>query len=82
MGEETEVGQLPRYWLPDAVYQALKWVGLLALPTAAWAYQALAGIFGWPLATEVPMAINVCGTAIAVLIGASSIKAMGGGADG
>ena len=76
MGEETEVGQLPRYWLPDAVYQALKWVGLLALPTAAWAYQALAGIFGWPLA------INVCGTAIAVLIGASSIKAMGGGADG
>ena len=80
MDEEKDTSQLPRYWLPDAAYQALKWIGLLALPTAAWVYQALAGIFGWPMATEVPMALNVCGTAVAVLIGASSLK--GGGADG
>lgn len=76
-----DVSQLPRYWLPDKAYAALKWIGLLALPTLSWMYQALAQVWGWPHATEVTMTLGIAGTAIAVLIGASSLKARGG-ADG
>lgn len=73
--EGTEEEKTP-YWLPDRVYQALKWIGLLALPTLAWAYQALSQAWGWPYTTEVPFTLNILGTMVAVLIGASSLPAL------
>ena len=69
-----DIEQAPRYWLPDAAYTILKWIGLAALPTASWVYQALANVWGLPFASEVCMTINILGTGIAVLIGASSLK--------
>lgn len=77
--KDASASGMPGYWLPDRVYDVLKWVGLLALPTLAWAYQALAGAWGLPYAEQVPMTLNICGTAVAVLIGASELKARGGG---
>lgn len=73
--DETPIEEQPKYWLPDTVYQALKWVGLAALPTLSWGYQALASVWGWPYSNEVSMSVGIVGTLIAALIGASSISA-------
>ena len=64
------------YALPDKVYDVLKWVGLLLLPTLAWVYTSLAGAWGLPYAEEVPFTLNILGTCVAVLIGASSISSI------
>ena len=77
--DENDISQAPRYWLPDRAYQALKWTGLAALPTLSWTYQALAAVWSLPLANEVSATLGIAGTAVAVLIGASSLKARGGG---
>ena len=69
-GEE----QKNTYLLPDKVYDVLKWVGLLLLPTLAWVYNALAGSWDLPYAEQVPFTLNIIGTMIAVLIGASSLN--------
>lgn len=74
-----DASQYPRYWLPDAAYDVLKWVGLLLMPTLSWVYQALAAVWGLPLANEVSTTLGIAGTLVAVLIGASQLK--GGGAD-
>ena len=79
MDEETDITQAPAYWLPGEVYTALKWVGLAALPTLSWVYQALAAVWGLPLANEVSATLGIAGTAVAVLIGASSLAAAKGG---
>lgn len=62
------------YLLPDGVYDVLKWIGLLLLPTLAWVYSALAGAWGLPYAEQVPFTLNILGTMVAVLIGASSLN--------
>lgn len=79
MEDRTDVSELPRYWLPDAAYDALKWVGLLLLPTLSWCYQVVAAVWGLPLANEVSTTLGIAGTLVAVLIGASQLK--GGGVD-
>lgn len=76
--EENDIAQAPRYWLPSGAYTALKWLGLAALPTLSWVYQALAAVWGLPLANEVSATLGIAGTGVAVLIGASSLKARGG----
>lgn len=68
-GEEYK----PNYILPDKVYDVLKWIGLLLLPTLAWMYSSVATVWGLPYIEEVPFTLNVLGTCIAVLIGASSL---------
>lgn len=72
--EDKDVAQAPKYWLPDRLYQVLKWIGLAALPTLAWGYQAIAGVWNLPLASEASMTLNIIGTLVAVLIGASALK--------
>ena len=72
---EDDVSQYPRYWLPGHVYDALKWAGLLLLPTLSWLYQMLAAVWGLPLATEVSTTLSIAGTLVGVLIGASQLKA-------
>lgn len=70
---DEDITQAPKYWLPDKAYTALKWVGLAALPTLSWFYQALAAVWGLPLANEVSTTLAVSGTFVAVLIGASAL---------
>lgn len=70
-----EITQAPKYWLPDNVYTVLKWIGLACLPTLSWLYNALGQIWNFPYQSEITMTLGVCGTAIAVLIGASQLKA-------
>lgn len=80
MKETNDVSELPRYWLSDAVYDVLKWVGLLLMPTLSWLYQALAAVWGLPLANEVSTTLGIAGTLVAVLIGASQLRGGGAGA--
>jgi hypothetical protein len=77
--EEQDVTELSRHFLPDWLYQTLKWVALLALPTCAWGYQALAEVWGFPYVSQIPFTLNVCGTVLAVLIGASTLKGLSRG---
>ena len=78
-----DLSQYPKYWLPDKVYGALKWIGLLALPAIGWLYQSIGAIWGLPYVSEVSLTVSAVGTAIGVLIGASQLsKDDGGSADG
>lgn len=74
--ETTVDGEVlkPNYLLSDSAYNLLKWVGLLLLPTLAWGYTMLANAWGLPYAEQVPFTLNVIGTIIAVLIGASALN--------
>lgn len=62
------------YLLPDKVYNVLKWVALLLLPTMAWVSTMLCNTWGLPYGPEISTTLNMLGTAIAALIGISSLK--------
>lgn len=78
--EEVEIADVPReYWLPDAVYTALKWTALVALPAVGVSYQALAGVWGLPLAQEISQTCNIAALLIGMLIGVSAVAGKVGG---
>lgn len=60
--------------LPDKVYNALKWICLIALPALAWGYSQLGDVWGLPLVTEIPRTINIIATVLGILIGVSQIN--------
>ena len=62
------------YLLPDSVYHWLKWIALLLLPTMAWMCTALDDVWILPYGDQISMTLNIIGTAIAVLIGVSTLK--------
>lgn len=74
---DMEPGEIGRYLLPEKAYLVLKWVGLLVLPTLAWVYAVLGEAWGLPFVQQIPVTLNVLGTCVAVLIGASQISAKG-----
>lgn len=63
------------YFLPDGVYDVLKWVGLIALPALAVFYSVIAPAWGLPHADEVVLTLNALGVLIGTLIGASQLTA-------
>ena len=72
---EVPVDQVPRaYWLPGPVYTALKWVVLVALPAVGAFYTGLAGVWGWPLATEVTQTCSYVALLGGTLVGVSAAK--------
>ena len=60
--------------LPNKVYDILKWLCLICFPALAYAYSALAEIWGWPYGTEIPQTINVVAFVIGVMIGVSTLN--------
>lgn len=71
------------YFLPDGLYQILKWLGLVACPAVAVFYGVVAPLWGWPAPENVVTTINALGVLIGVLIGASQLTAKeDAGADG
>ena len=76
-----DITQLPKYWLPENAYLALKWIALVMLPLIAIAYPTIANIWGWPVGTQVSETCNVVALAIGVTIGASQLKASIGGSN-
>ena len=69
-----------KYILPDWLYQALKWLGLIAFPAVAWFIGTTGSDLGIANVPAVVNVLNAAGALIGILIGASSLK--GGGADG
>ncbi len=73
--EEVEASEVPRtYWLPDRLYVALKWAVLVGLPAVGSFYAGLAGVWGWPLATEVTQTCSFVALFMGSLIGVSAAK--------
>ena len=64
-----------KYFLPDKIYNVLKWVGLIALPALAVFYATIAPAWGLPYPDQVVLTLNACGVLIGTLIGASHVLA-------
>lgn len=66
-----------QYWLPNGVYDVLKWLGLVACPALAVFYATIAPAWGLPYPDQIVLTINAVGVLIGVLIGASQLTARG-----
>lgn len=58
--------------LTNRMYDVLKWITLVLLPSVAMLYMALADAWGLPLATEIAATIAAIDTFLAVLLGIST----------
>lgn len=72
---------VPDWLIPNRLYDVLKWVGLLVLPTCAWFIGVTGPAWGLADVDAVVLTLNAAGTAIGAVIGASAISARKGGAD-
>lgn len=60
--------------LPNHVYDALKWLTMIAIPALTTAYVGLAAVWGWPYATEVAKTSAVICTLLGALLGISTAQ--------
>ena len=63
------------YFLPDNVYQILKWLGLIACPALATFVGVVGPVWGMPYVEATVTTVNALGLLIGALIGASHITA-------
>lgn len=63
------------YVIPDSVYQALKWLGLVCLPAVATFYGVCAPLWGWPAPEAVVATINAAGVLMGACLGYSALTA-------
>ena len=66
------------YWLPDKVYQVLKWVALVALPALAVFVNTAGPSLGLPHVDVIVTTLNALGLLVAACIGVSQAKAASG----
>ena len=60
--------------LNDRLYEALKWLALIAFPAVAWFYGVLANTWGLPYGDEIVSTLNAIGALIGILIGVSTYQ--------
>ena len=72
---------VPKWLIPGRVYDVLKWVGLLVLPTCAWLVGVIGPAWGLGNVDAIVLTLNAVGAAIGAVIGASAISAWKGGED-
>ena len=60
--------------LPNAWYDALKWIVMIAIPALTTAYVGLSTIWGWPFAEEVAKTSAVVCTLLGALLGISTAQ--------
>ena len=65
------------YWLPDKLYQALKWVALVVLPALAIFANTAGPSLGLPHVDVIVTTLNALGLLVAACIGVSQYKAAG-----
>lgn len=58
--------------LSNKLYDAMKWIALIALPAAGTLYFALAGIWNWPFADQVVGTITAVDTFLGAVCGIAS----------
>ena len=64
--------------LPSPVYDVLKWVGLVCLPSLGVFISVIGPVWGLPYVDAIVTTINALGVLIGALIGASQLSVMGG----
>lgn len=64
------------FLLPNKVYDVLKWVGLIFLPSLAALVGTVGPAWGMPHVDAVVLTINAVGVFIGAAIGASHVSAM------
>lgn len=60
--------------LNDKIYDALKWITLVALPALGTAYVALAAVWGFPYPEEVSKTVLAVCTLLGALLGISTAE--------
>ena len=60
--------------IPNSLYNCLKWICIVVLPALACCYSALAAVWHFPLAEEIPQTILIIQTFIGALLGISSAQ--------
>ena len=60
--------------LPDKVYDKMKWICLIVLPALSVLYGTLAGIWGLPYASQIPLTIDAVDVFLGALIGISHLS--------
>ena len=72
---------VPDWLIPNRLYDVLKWVGLLVLPTCAWLVGVIGPAWGLGNVDAIVLTLNAVGAAVGAIIGASSITARKGDTD-
>lgn len=70
-----------KYFLPDKLYLALKWLGLICLPALALLYNSIGPVWDLPYVDQIVTTLNAVGVFIGVVIGASQLTAKDAGED-
>ena len=65
------------YWLPDKVYDILKWVSILLCPALATLVGVIFNVWGIPYGDQIVTTINAIGLFIGGVIGLSQLSVMG-----
>ena len=63
------------YFIPDKIYNVLKWVCITVLPLIAWAYGAYAAEWGWPMVDQINNTIHITAAILGVLLGIDEFRA-------
>lgn len=66
---------MKEYFLPDKIYELLKWAGLVFAPAAACLIATVGPAWGMPYCDEIVLTINAIGVFIGAIIGASHLTA-------
>lgn len=72
---------VPDWLIPNRLYDVLKWVGLLVLPTCAWLVGVIGPAWGLVNVDAVVLTLNALGAAVGAIIGASAVNARKGDTD-
>ncbi len=67
-----------KQFLPDKVYDTLKWIALVVLPAIATLYFALAGIWGFPYGEQIVGTITAIDAFLGALLGISNVMYLKG----
>ena len=60
--------------MSNKMYDVLKWITMVVLPAIATLYTGLAGIWGLPLAEQIPDTIMIVVTFLGIVLGISSTQ--------
>ena len=60
--------------MSNKMYDVLKWITMVVLPAIASLYTGLAGIWGLPMAEQIPDTIMIVVTFLGIVLGISSAQ--------
>lgn len=61
-------------YLPDKVYDVLKWVVMIVIPAMTTAYVGLATVWGWPYAEAIAKTSAIICTLLGAILGISTAQ--------